>query len=54
MAVAGTCCNILGVTRHRHKGVTAVPISQGQFARIAKDLPAMGNDPHAVRARGSA
>ena len=26
-------------------------ISQEQFARIAKDLPAMGNDPHAVRAR---
>lgn len=28
-----------------------MPISQEQFARIAKDLPAMGNDPHAVRAR---
>jgi hypothetical protein len=28
-----------------------VTISQEQFARIAKDLPAMGNDPHAVRAR---
>ena len=28
-----------------------MPISQEQFARIAKDLPAMGDDPHAVRAR---
>jgi hypothetical protein len=28
-----------------------VPISQEQFARIAKDLPGMGNDPMAVRAR---
>jgi hypothetical protein len=28
-----------------------VPISQEEFARIAKDLPGMGNDPHAVRAR---
>ena len=28
-----------------------MPISQEQFARIAKDLPGMGNDPMAVRAR---
>jgi hypothetical protein len=28
-----------------------VPISQEQFARIARDLPGMGNDPVAVRAR---
>ena len=51
MVGGGTCCNILDVTRHRHKGVTSVPISQEQFARIAKDLPGMGNDPMAVRAR---
>jgi hypothetical protein len=28
-----------------------VPISQEQFAHIAKDLPGMGNDPRAVRMR---
>jgi hypothetical protein len=28
-----------------------VPISQEQFAQIAKDLPGMGNDPRAVRMR---
>ena len=28
-----------------------MPISQEQFAQIAKDLPGMGNDPHSVRAR---
>jgi hypothetical protein len=28
-----------------------VPISQEQFARIAKDLPGISNDPVAVRAR---
>jgi len=28
-----------------------VPISQEQFARIARDLPGMGNDPISVRAR---
>lgn len=51
MGVGGTCCNILGETRHKRKGVTLVPLSQEQFAQIAKDLPGMGNDPHAVRAR---
>jgi hypothetical protein len=51
MVVGGTCCNISGVTRHKCKGVTAVPISQEQFARIAKDLPGMGKGPHAVRIR---
>jgi hypothetical protein len=51
MVEGGTCCNIWGVTRHRHKGVAEVPISQEQFAHIAKDLPGMGNHPHAVRAR---
>ncbi len=51
MVEGGTCCNIWGVTRHRHKGVAEVPISQEQFAHIAKDLPGMGNEPHAVRAR---
>lgn len=28
-----------------------MPISQEQFAQLAKDLPGMGNDPHSVRAR---
>ena len=28
-----------------------MPISQEQFAQIAKDLPGMGNDPQAVRIR---
>ena len=28
-----------------------MPISQEQFARIARDLPGMGNDPISVRAR---
>lgn len=28
-----------------------MPISQEQFARIARDFPGMGNDPVAVRAR---
>ncbi len=28
-----------------------MPLSQEQFAQIAKDLPGMGSDPHAVRAR---
>ena len=28
-----------------------MPISQEQFAQIAKDLPGMGNDPQAVRMR---
>jgi hypothetical protein len=51
MVEGGTCCNIWGVTQHRHKGGAEVPISQEQFAHIAKDLPGMGNDPHAVRAR---
>ena len=51
MAVGGTCCNILGETRHKRKGVTPVPLSQEQFAQIAKDLPGMGKDPHSVRAR---
>ena len=28
-----------------------MPISQEQFAQIAKDIPGMGNDPQAVRMR---
>jgi hypothetical protein len=28
-----------------------MPLSQEQFAQIAKDMPGMGSDPHSVRAR---
>lgn len=28
-----------------------MPLSQEQFAQIAKDMPGMGGDPHSVRAR---
>lgn len=28
-----------------------MPLSQEQFAKLAKDLPGMGSDPHSVRAR---
>lgn len=31
-----------------------MPISQEQFAQIAKDIPGMGNDPQAVRMRAEA
>ena len=31
-----------------------MPISQEQFAQIAKDIPGMGNDPQAVRMRVAA
>ena len=51
MVVDGTCCKISGATRHKHKGVKTVPLSQEQFAQIAKDLPGMGSDPQAVRMR---